>query len=62
MAKRFVVERSAGDKVELDADSAVQSKNDTRVTFYLGGVDEDDAVGSFINVQAWYVKPPEPAA
>lgn len=49
----FVVERAVGDKIEISAERAVQDNGSTRVTFYNG----EDAVGSFINIQAWYPKP-----
>lgn len=50
--KTFIVERSAGDKVEIKAERAEQDAASTRVTFYTG----ETAVGSFINVQSWYEK------
>lgn len=47
----FTVERTAdAPPINVEADRAEQEPNSTRVTFYKG----DKAVGSFINVQAWY--------
>lgn len=51
-AKTFIVERSAGDTVEVTAERGEQNSNDSRVTFYNG----DETVASFINVQAWFEK------
>lgn len=49
----FVVERGSGEKIEVEAERAEQDAASTRVSFYNG----EECVGSFINVQAWYVKP-----
>jgi hypothetical protein len=54
--KTFLVERLIGsslEKIEVQATKGEQETGTSRVTFYNG----DEAVGSFINIQAWYEKP-----
>jgi hypothetical protein len=51
-AKTFIVERGPQDKVEVQAERGEQDTGSSRVTFYNG----EEAVGSFINIQAWYPK------
>lgn len=58
----FIVERGSGNAVEIEADRAEQDAASSRVTFLKNGATADAKprqVGSFINVQAWYEKPPE---
>lgn len=49
--KTFVVERSSGTEVRVQAERGEQDAASTRVTFYIG----DTPVASFINVSGWYV-------
>lgn len=57
-SKKWIVERSGDDKVEVEAVRAVQDSRSTRVTFY-SSADDNSVVASFINTQAWYPKPPQ---
>lgn len=50
--KTFVVERDANRTIEIKAERAEQDAASSRVTFFIG----DNAVGSFINIQGYYIK------
>ena len=51
-SKTFLVQLNTGDPIEVQAERADQATDNSRVTFYKG----EEAVASFINVQAWYEK------
>lgn len=53
---RFVVERSTGQPIEIEAERGEQDAASSRVTFY-DAAEGGKPVGSFINVQGWYQKP-----
>lgn len=58
----YVVERASGAAVEIEADGADQDPASSRVTFFQEAEGKKKQVGSFINVNAWYIKPAEAEA